>query len=116
MTKQEVKREQTLTDMANKIAKLDKEYELLGKRCNQLLKDKGALLDRIKELETENEQIKNSDTLCKIIGKLKLQIENLKCCENCQTVRDVNGVCYLSRFGKCTPITKVKWEMRQWTE
>ena len=44
--------------MDNKIAKLDKKNELLGERCNQLLKDKGALLDRIKELETEIEKMK----------------------------------------------------------
>ena len=53
MTKQEVKREQTLADMANKIAKLDKENELLGERCNQLLKDKGALLDQIEKMKQE---------------------------------------------------------------
>ena len=53
MTKQKVKREQTLADMANKIAKLDKENELLGERCNQLLKDKGALLDQIEKMKQE---------------------------------------------------------------
>ena len=46
--------------------------------------------DRIIELEAENEQIKNSDTLCKVIGEqkrkitdLEAQIEKMKCCENC---------------------------------
>ena len=45
---------------------------------------------RIAELEAENEQIKNSDTLCKLIGEqtrkiteLEAQIEKMKCCGNC---------------------------------
>ena len=38
--------------------------------------------DRIIELEAENEQIKNSDTLCKVIGEQKLQIEKMKCLLN----------------------------------
>lgn len=35
------------------------------------------------ELKAENELIKNSDSLCKLIGEQKLQIEKMKCCENC---------------------------------
>ena len=38
--------------------------------------------DRIIELEAENEQIKNSDTLCKVIGEQKPQIEKMKCLLN----------------------------------
>ena len=33
--------------------------------------------DRIIELEAENEQIKNSDTLCKVIGEQKRKITDL---------------------------------------
>ena len=46
--------------------------------------------EEIKELKAENEQIKNSDTLCKLIGEqkrkiteLEAQIEKMKCCGNC---------------------------------
>ena len=42
------------------------------------------------ELKKENKQIKNSDTLCKLIGEqkrkiteLEAQIEKMKCCEIC---------------------------------
>lgn len=38
---------------------------------------------QIEELKAENELIKNSDSLCKLIGEQKLQIEKMKCCENC---------------------------------
>lgn len=34
--------------------------------------------DRIAELESENEQIKNSDTLCKLIGEQKIKIAELE--------------------------------------
>ena len=34
--------------------------------------------DRITELETKNEQIKNSDTLCKLIGEQKRKIAELE--------------------------------------
>lgn len=46
---------------------------------------------RIAELEAENKQIKNSDTLCKLIGEQKIkiaeleaQIEKMKCCRSCK--------------------------------
>ena len=71
--------------------KLRSEKNLLGERCNQLLKDKGNLEDKVKELET--------------------QIEKMKCCGNCQTVRDAEGNCYLKKDGKCKD--KDKWELRR---
>ena len=50
---------------------------------------------RIAELEAENEQIKNSDTLCKLIGEqkrkiteLEQQVEKMKCCKNCENEDD----------------------------
>ena len=69
----------------------EKQIQALGERCLQLQKDKGNLTDRVIELEAENEQIKNSDTLCKVIGEqkrkiaeLEAQIEKMKNCYNCQ--------------------------------
>ena len=47
------------------------------------------------------------------LTELEAQIEKMKCCENCQTVRDVNGNCYLHKDGECDPKTKIKWEMKQ---
>ena len=65
----------------------EKQIAELGEHCLQLQKDKGNLTDRVIELEAENEQIKNSDTLCKLIGEqkrkiteLEAQIEKMKCC------------------------------------
>jgi hypothetical protein len=43
--------------------------------------------------------------------ELEAQIEKMKCCENCQTVRDADGNCYLLKDGKCK--NKDKWEMKQ---
>ena len=33
--------------------------------------------------------------------ELKEQIEQMKCCGNCQSVFDANGFCYLYKDGKC---------------
>ena len=65
---------------------LQTKYELLGERCNQLLQDKGNLTDRC--------------------DKLEQQIEKMKCCVNCQTVRDADGNCYLEKDGKCINLSK----------
>ena len=47
----------------------------------------------------------------KVIKDLEAQIERMKCCENCQTVRDAEGNCYLQKDGKCK--NKDKWELRK---
>ena len=46
------------------VEKLEKENKLLGEHCLQLLKDKGKLTDKCKELDA--------------------QIEKMKCCGNCE--------------------------------
>ena len=65
--------------------------ELLSKHIIELQADKGRLTDKVKELEQ--------------------QIEKMKNCENCQTVRDAEGNCYLKKDGKCK--NKDKWELRR---
>ena len=47
----------------------------------------------------------------KRIAELEAQIEKMKCCSNCQTVRDAEGNCYLKKDGKCK--NKDKWELRR---
>jgi hypothetical protein len=47
----------------------------------------------------------------KRIAELEAQIEKMKCCENCQTVRDAEGNCYLLKDGKCK--NKDKWEIKE---
>lgn len=49
--------------------------------------------------------------LWKRIAELKAQIKEMKCCGNCQTVRDAEGNCYLLKDGKCK--NKDKWELRR---
>ena len=47
----------------------------------------------------------------KKIKELEAQIEKMKCCENCQTVRDAEGNCYLKKDGKCK--NKDNWKLRR---
>ena len=60
---------------------------------------------RIAELEMENELIKNSDSLCKLIGEQKLQIEKMKCCANCK-----NYNCLCDCFNEVEQYCD-KWEL-----
>jgi hypothetical protein len=71
MTKQQEFRKQTeeakfeaFALMCKKVTKLEKENTLLGKRCNQLLKDKGKLTDKCKKLEEQNNKMKRC-VICK---------------------------------------------------
>ena len=61
------------------------ETALLSQHIIDLQKDKGNLTDKVRELEQQIEKMKNSDTLCKLIGEqkreiteLEAQIENIK--------------------------------------
>ena len=90
----------------------EKEIKSLGERCLQLQKDKGNLTDRVNNLE---EKLANADYQLEgrdnEIRELEEQIEKMKCCGNCQTVRDAEGNCYLKKDGKCKD--KDKWELRR---
>ena len=86
--------------VSNKVIK--KVVEIIGQEKwndiydeeNDICTTTGELIIALKgiaELEAENESIKNSDTLCKLIGeqkrkiiKLEAQIEKMKCCGNCK--------------------------------
>jgi len=80
----EQKLEQTEKDLADyqfnypKIKELEKTIKLLGERCNQLLKDKGELIDRCEELQEQNSHMFNT------IALQEQQIEKMKCCANCK--------------------------------
>lgn len=45
------------------------------------------------------------------IERLKKQIERMKNCENCETVRDVEGNCFYLKSGKCIKLSM--WEMKE---
>jgi hypothetical protein len=83
------------------IADLERENRLLGERCNQLLKDKGNLIDELQELkETLAQTIENDEVayetlklhdqeeigmLNSKIAGLEAQIEKMKLCQNCKS-------------------------------
>ena len=79
------------------IADLERENRLLGERCNQLLKDKGDLTDKVKILKEENNKlldvINNQDIK---IADLEQQIEKMKRHCNCKH-RDGEGYCEVKR-------------------
>jgi SMC interacting uncharacterized protein involved in chromosome segregation len=111
----------------------EKEIKSLGERCLQLQKDKGNLTDsvrdleeklanvdyqlegrdlEIKELQEENKLLKNSDSLCKLIGEQKIkiaeleaQIEEMKCCYNCKHSR--------TEYEHCKTDKHEKWEIKE---
>lgn len=70
------------------VEKLEKENKLLGGHCLQLLKDKGKLTDKCKELDA--------------------QIEKMKCCGNCK-FKDCDKS---NRYETCWYCTnKDKWKL-----
>lgn len=71
--------------------------EEMKKSIEELVEKKTALEKRIFELEKENED-------------LKKQIEQMKCCGNCQSVFDADGFCYLYKYGRC--INQSEWIKR----
>ena len=59
---------------------------------------------KIDGLEEQNSYMFNE------IALQEQQIEKMRCCENCQTVRDAEGNCYLEKDGKCINLSK--WELK----
>ena len=88
------------------IADLERENRLLGERCNQLLKDKGDLTDKIADIKANCDlAIEGRDIKIK---ELEQQIEKMKCCSNCDFVfRD--GNCYYDKECK----NKDHWKLRR---
>lgn len=77
-----------LKRLLEKNLKLYRENVLLGERCNQLLKDKGDLID---------------------------QIEKMKCCENCKHKKSEIDRCELLMYSlnACLCKNKDKWELKE---
>ena len=63
------------------------------------------------EILVQQAYITGAEPREKRIAELEAQIEKMKCCANCQTVRDAEGNCYLEKDGKCK--NKDKWELRR---
>ena len=112
MTRQGLlKQIQRRNEPLKRIEELEKEKcELLGiiqgkdKAIADLKKENAAYRD-ISENKIEN--LKDD------VRALRKQIAKMRNCENCQTVRDANGNCYLHKDGKCDPKTKIKWEIKK---
>ena len=94
------------------IAELERENRLLGERCNQLLKDKGELTDKIADIKANCDlAIEGRDIKIK---ELEQQVEKMKCCGNCRFSESdtLNGTfchrkgCFVVASAKCK-----LWEM-----
>ena len=74
MNEEEIRTDNTdvIANACKKIADLEKENSLLGERCNQLLKDKGDLTDRLDQLQEQNSHMFNT------IALQEQQIEKMK--------------------------------------
>ena len=59
---------------------------------------------------TIQEQLKERVKVIKENEELKAEIEQMKCCGNCQSVFDADGFCYLYKDGKC--INQSEWMKR----
>ena len=105
---------------------------LLAEFCEEQIAELKAECDlaiegrdiKINELEAENEQIKNSDTLCKLIGEqkrkiaeLEEQIEKMKRCEICKHQSSISGCSYHSISVKdCKENGMKLFELKEITE
>ena len=94
------------------IADLERENRLLGERCNQLLKDKGDLIDQIADIKANCDlAIEGRDVKIK---ELEQQIEKMKCCANCKSFKGYGETCegwgepVLNPNCDCT-----EWELRR---
>jgi len=110
----EQKLEQTEKDLADyqfnypKIKELEKTIKLLGERCNQLLKDKGNLIDELKACKFAMAMSE------KVEKQLREQIEKMKCCYNCSKWDD--GQCENIKDGyffHCADFGCDKWEIKE---
>lgn len=102
MTEEQKEKYINFLDKISEILGLNKPIDIL-RLCDVTDEYFQLIEKRITELEQEN-------------AKLTVQIEKMKCCENCQTVCDANGNCYLYKVGKCNPKDKTKWEMKKMTD
>ena len=80
----------------------EKNTELKTKKIPQLERKiasiRGCHSVAVKKLNARIEQV---ERLKKENAELREQVEQMKCCENCQSVFDANGFCYLYKDGKC---------------
>ena len=99
-----------LNDLKNRIsfalkdATLQQGFEIICKRIAELEKGNEELVDKKTDLEKRIFELEKEN------AELKVQIEQMKCCGNCQSVFDADGFCYLYKDGKC--INQSEWIKR----
>ena len=106
-----------LNDLKNRIsfalkdATLQQGFEIICKRISELEKENADLKAEIGLNEaTIQDQLEDRIKIIKENEELKKQIEQMKCCGNCQSVFDADGFCYLYKDGKC--INQSEWIKR----
>ena len=104
----ETKKQEKLNELMNKIslelkdATLQQGFEIICKRIAELEKENADLKAEIGLNEvTIQDQLEDRVKVIKENTELKAQIEQMKCCGNCQSVFDADGFCYLYKDGKC---------------
>ena len=115
------KQMQDIYDKKNKqIAELEEKGSRLESDCNAYNYSQQTYQEEIKELKAENEQIKNSDTLCKLIGEqkrkitdLEAQVEKMKNCGNCKNFSPTYGLCCYSLGDEDYDCRLRKWEIKE---
>ena len=101
---------------ANLIAMLEAEREVrVNDEYLNGICEKDAEIDKLKKQHAAYRDISESkiENLKDDVRALRKQIAMMRNCENCQTVCDANGNCYLHKDGKCDPKTKIKWEVKK---
>ena len=128
MTKEEIQKNSE--HWYNKYKELERENRLLGERCNQLLKDKGELTDKIadikancdlaiegrdikiKELQDHlSEEVELHSHAEEYIKSLEEQIEKMKNCWNCKNWNWKHAKCQKKLKGDCFKASK--WELKE---
>ena len=94
--------------------RLNPKRDLSQATCDVIRRVYEVMSKETEELKNDIEARKFAMAMSgKVEKQLRTQIEKMKCCENCQTVCDVNGNCYQYKDGKCNPKDKTKWEMKK---
>ena len=91
-------------------------HKLIDKPTKQdiYLREESIYISGYRECERRNKKdMENLATqsmiLIQINAELEEKVKELKCCGNCQTVRNAEGVCYFLKDGTCNPRTRIKW-------
>ena len=89
-------REKRIADLEEQNKELILKISRLESACDAYNYSQRTYQEEIKELKAENEQIKNSDTLCKLIGEQKRKITELE-----QQIEKMKNWCNCKNYQQC---------------